>query len=128
MNSPKRPMTRARDIMPAEAALQHDDPAAAKKKLDALLANAPSDAPWRQIVADRLAELSQNVGAAPSVRAFGPLRDIAPALDGPQVAQSRICGRVEGLEQLLLRAPAGSGNGGSSYSTATASLGQDRSL
>src|SRR5206468_199835 len=47
----------------------HDDPAAAKKKLDALLANAPSDAPWRQIVADRLAELSQNVGAAPSVRA-----------------------------------------------------------
>jgi cytochrome c-type biogenesis protein CcmH len=92
----------------AEAALQHDDPAAAKKKLDALLANAPSDAPWRQTVADRLAELSQNVGAAPSARASGPtLRDIAPELDGPQVAQSRICGRVEGLEQLLLRAPEG---------------------
>ena len=66
----------------------HDDPAAAKKKLDALLSNAPSDAPWRQTVADRLAELSQNVGAAPSARASGPtLRDIAPALDGPQVAQ-----------------------------------------
>jgi cytochrome c-type biogenesis protein CcmH len=62
----------------AEAALQHDDPAAAKKKLDALLANAPSDAPWRQTVTDRLAELSQNVGAAPSARASGPTFEKPP--------------------------------------------------
>jgi cytochrome c-type biogenesis protein CcmH len=62
----------------AEAALQHDDRAAAKKKLDALLANDPSDAPWRQIVADRLAELSQNVGAAAVRARFGPCETSPP--------------------------------------------------
>ncbi|MGA8758842.1 MAG: c-type cytochrome biogenesis protein CcmI [Stellaceae bacterium] len=44
----------------AEAALQQGDPGAAKQKLQALLASAPADAPWRQTVEDRLAELSQN--------------------------------------------------------------------
>jgi cytochrome c-type biogenesis protein CcmH len=44
----------------AEAALQQGDPGAAKQKLEALLARAPADAPWRQTVEDRLAELSQN--------------------------------------------------------------------
>jgi cytochrome c-type biogenesis protein CcmH len=49
----------------AEAALQQGDPGVAKQKLQALLASAPADAPWRQTVEDRLAELSQN-GAGPS--------------------------------------------------------------
>ena len=44
----------------AEAALQQGDPGVAKQKLQALLASAPADAPWRQTVEDRLAELSQN--------------------------------------------------------------------
>ena len=48
----------------AEAALQHGDPAAAKQKLHALLADAPADMPWRQTIVDRLAELSQKAGAA----------------------------------------------------------------
>ncbi len=55
----------------AEASLQHGDTAAAKQKLQALLADAPPDAPWRQAVADRLAELAPAAAAAGGGRTRG---------------------------------------------------------
>src|SRR5262249_3093853 len=42
----------------AEAALQRGDKAGAKTGLQALLADAPADAPWRKIVEARLAEIA----------------------------------------------------------------------
>ena len=42
----------------AEAAAQRGDSAAAKTAFQALLADAPADAPWRKIVAARLAEIA----------------------------------------------------------------------
>jgi cytochrome c-type biogenesis protein CcmH len=99
----------------AEAALQQGDPAAAKAKLQALLAAAPPEAPWRQAVADRLAELSQSGGAAPTgATPGGP----APASSGPsaqEVAaaqamtpdqrQAMIRGMVDRLAQRLEQHP-----------------------
>lgn len=51
----------------AEAALQRGDQAAAVAALKALLAEAPADAPWRQAVAERLAEIApgeQSIGSS----------------------------------------------------------------
>ena len=52
----------------AEAALQRGDRAAAEAGLQSLLADAPTDAPWRKAVAERLAELSagERQGGAPA--------------------------------------------------------------
>jgi cytochrome c-type biogenesis protein CcmH len=97
----------------AEAALQRGDPKAAKAKLQAMLADAPADAPWRQAVADRLAELSQNGGSAPagvtgpSGSAPGPTaRDVAAAQSmTPEQRQAMIRAMVAGLASRLEQHP-----------------------
>ncbi|HEY3908886.1 MAG TPA: c-type cytochrome biogenesis protein CcmI [Stellaceae bacterium] len=114
----------------ADAALQRGDTAAAKQKLRALLAAAPPDAPWRQAVAQRLAELSVNgqpadAGAAaaaqspssqngpsaqnpgPSAQSPGPsAQDIAAARSmSPEQRQAMIRGMVERLAERLERNP-----------------------
>lgn len=101
----------------AEAALQHGDPGAAKQKLQALLASAPADAPWRQTVEDRLAELSQEGSATPagsaatapgaSAPATGPTtQDVAAAQSmTPEQRQTMIRGMVERLAQRLEQHP-----------------------
>ncbi len=101
----------------AEAALQRGDPAGAKQKLQALLASAPADAPWRQTVEDRLAELSSKGGAtaggaaaaAPggTTPATGPTaQDVAAAQSmTPEQRQRMIRGMVEGLAQRLEQHP-----------------------
>jgi len=70
----------------AEAALQHDDPAAAKRNWTPC---------WRMLP-PMLRGAKSSLTASPSFRrtsalrrpcALRTLRDIAPALDGPQVAQ-----------------------------------------
>jgi cytochrome c-type biogenesis protein CcmH len=62
----------------AEAALQRGDAAAASSALQALLADAPADAPWRKIVAARLAQIAP--GEQPADAKTGPTaRDIAAA-------------------------------------------------
>jgi cytochrome c-type biogenesis protein CcmH len=73
----------------AEAALQRGDRDAAKAALGALLADAPADAPWRKLVADRLAELApgeQPAGASGTVRS--PLRSAGPTSQDIAAAQS----------------------------------------
>ncbi len=67
--APDDPRSRYYD---ADAALQRGDTAGATQKLRALLAAAPADAPWRQAVADRLAELSPNGRAADAAAASAP--------------------------------------------------------
>ncbi len=98
----------------AEAALQQGDPAAAKAKLQALLAAAPPEAPWRQAVADRLAELSQNGGAAPAASAPGgptsapgpSAQDVAAAQAmTPEQRQAMIRSMVDRLAQRLEQHP-----------------------
>jgi cytochrome c-type biogenesis protein CcmH len=94
----------------AEAALQHGDSDGAKQKLQALLADAPAGAPWRQTVADSLAELMQKgpaAGAAPAVAPPGPsAQDIAAARDmSPEQRQAMIRGMVERLAQRLEQHP-----------------------
>src|SRR5439155_12513042 len=64
----------------AEAALQRGDNAAAKTALLALLADAPADARWRNVVAARLAEIAPGESQASGKTASGPTaRDIAGA-------------------------------------------------
>ena len=64
----------------AEAALQRGDAVEAKTALQALLADAPADAPWRQIVATRLAEIAPDAPQAGSKALAGPTaQDIAAA-------------------------------------------------
>jgi cytochrome c-type biogenesis protein CcmH len=98
----------------AEAALQRGDPAAARQKLQALLASASADAPWRQTVADRLAELSQPAGptasaSAPAATApaSGPTaEDVAAAQSmTPEARGAMIRGMVERLAQQLQQHP-----------------------
>jgi cytochrome c-type biogenesis protein CcmH len=99
----------------AEAALQHGDVAGARQKLQALLASAPAGAPWRQTVADRLAELSRGAGAAGSAAsktpsaaaASGPTaQDVAAAQSmAPDQRQAMIRGMVERLAQRIEQHP-----------------------
>lgn len=98
----------------AEAALQNGNPAAAKQKLQALLAAAPPEAPWRQAVADRLAELSQNgatapAGSAPGAAASAPgpsAQDMAAAQAmTPEQRQAMIRSMVDRLAQRLEQHP-----------------------
>jgi cytochrome c-type biogenesis protein CcmH len=91
----------------AEAALQHGDSAGARQKLQALLADAPAGAPWRQTVADRLAELTPNGQAAPAAAPVGPsMQDVAAAREmSPEQRQTMIRGMVERLAQQLEQRP-----------------------
>jgi cytochrome c-type biogenesis protein CcmH len=97
----------------AEAALQRGDTAAAKAALHALLAEAPAEAPWRQIVADRLAEIDpseRQTGANPaeaSTRPTGPTaRDVAAAQSmSPEERQAMIRGMVDQLAARLEQNP-----------------------
>ena len=101
----------------AEAALQQGNPDEAKKKLQALLVSAPADAPWRQTVEDRLAELSSKGSATSSgasaaaagaaVPATGPTaQDVAAARSmTPDQRERMIRGMVEGLAQRLEQHP-----------------------
>ncbi len=84
--------------------------AAARQKLQALLADAPADAPWRQTVADRLAELSSNRehgGFRGTSPAAGPTaQDVAAAQSmTPEQRQAMIRGMVERLAQRLEQHP-----------------------
>ncbi len=92
----------------AEAALQRGDPATAKRKFEALLAAAPPDAPWRQAVADRLAELSPAAAApAGTAQPPGPTPAQVAAAQAMSPAQrlSMIRGMVERLAQRLEQHP-----------------------
>jgi cytochrome c-type biogenesis protein CcmH len=106
----------------AEAAAQRGDFAAAKKMLQAMLASAPADAPWRHAVAERLAELSANGDPAAAEAAVSPgnpsAQDASPAQHGPSAQdiaaaramspaerQAMIRGMVDRLAQRLERHP-----------------------
>jgi cytochrome c-type biogenesis protein CcmH len=94
----------------AEAALQAGDTAGASKKLQALLADAPADAPWRQAVADRLAELIPSgpaAGAEPAASSPGPsARDLADARSmSPEQRLTMIRGMVDRLAERLDQHP-----------------------
>ena len=94
----------------ADAMLQGGDAAGARKQLQALLASAPADAPWRQTVVDRLAELSpsgQPTGAEPAATPPGPsAQDVAAARSlSPEQRQAMIRGMVERLAQRLAQHP-----------------------
>ncbi len=94
----------------ADAMLQAGDAAGARKQLQALLASAPADAPWRQTVVDRLAQLSPSgppAEAAPDAAAPGPSAQQMAAAQSlsPQQRQAMIRGMVERLAQRLERHP-----------------------
>jgi len=94
----------------AEAALQHGDKAAAAVALRALLAEAPAEAPWRKVVAARLAEITREgqqgdpKTAAPST---GPTaQDVAAAQAmSPEQQQAMIRGMVDRLAARLEQNP-----------------------
>ena len=89
----------------AEAALQRGDNAAAKTALQALLADAPADAPWRKAVAARLAEIAP--GEQPAGTKTGPsAQDIAAARSmSPEERQAMIRSMVERLAARLEQHP-----------------------
>jgi cytochrome c-type biogenesis protein CcmH len=97
----------------AEAALQRGDIAPAKAALRALLAEAPPKAPWRQIVADRLAEIGsseQQTGANPpqeSTQPTGPTaQDVTAAQSmSSDERQAMIRGMVDRLAARLEQNP-----------------------
>ena len=91
----------------AEAALQRGDAAEAKTALQALLADAPADAPWRQIVAARLAEIAPDDPQASSKALAGPTpQDMAAAQSmSPEERQAMIRGMVERLAARLEQNP-----------------------
>ena len=98
----------------AEATLQKGDAAGAKRQLQALLADAPADAPWRATVAARLAELSPaDAGTASAAAATsaggtnGPTaQDVAAAASlTPEQRQTMVRGMVERLAQHLDQHP-----------------------
>jgi len=97
----------------AEAALQRGDTAAAKAALRALLAEAPADAPWRQIVTEHLAEIdpserkSEANPPEASTRPTGPTaQDVAAAQSmSPEERQAMIRGMVGRLAARLEQNP-----------------------
>jgi len=103
----------------AEAALQRGDTAAAKATLKALLADAPADAPWRQTVAERLAQIEPEPGPGPgpgqsgasastaATRSTVPTaQDIAAAQSmSPEQRQAMIRGMVGRLAARLEQNP-----------------------
>jgi cytochrome c-type biogenesis protein CcmH len=97
----------------AEAALQRGDTPAAESALRALLADAPADAPWRQVVAERLAEIEpggqRREAPAPEASTLpaGPsAQDIAAAQSmSPEQRQAMIRGMVDRLAARLEQNP-----------------------
>jgi cytochrome c-type biogenesis protein CcmH len=91
----------------AEAALQRGDAAGAKAALQALLADAPADAPWRKVVAARLAELTPDEPQATTQPPAGPTaKDIAAAQSmSPEERQAMIRSMVERLAARLEQQP-----------------------
>ena len=89
----------------AEAAVQRGDGAAAKTTLQALLTDAPADAPWRKIVAARLAEIAPDEATANA--AAGPnAQDVAAAQSmSREERQAMIRGMVERLAARLEQQP-----------------------
>lgn len=91
----------------AEAALQRGDTTTAKTALQALLADAPADAPWRQIVASRLAEIAPGDAQPSATAPAGPTaQDIAAAQSmSPEERQVMIRAMVERLAARLEQNP-----------------------
>jgi cytochrome c-type biogenesis protein CcmH len=91
----------------AEEALQRGDTAAAKTTLQALLADAPADAPWRNIVAARLAQIAPDDPQANSKALAGPTpQDMAAAQSmSPEERMAMIRGMVERLAARLEQNP-----------------------
>jgi cytochrome c-type biogenesis protein CcmH len=91
----------------AEAALQRGDAAAAKTTLQALLADAPADAPWRKMVAARLGQIAPDDPEASSKVLAGPTpQDIAAAQSmSPDERMAMIRGMVERLAARLEQNP-----------------------
>jgi cytochrome c-type biogenesis protein CcmH len=91
----------------AEAAVQRGDGAAAKTALQALLADAPADAPWRKAVAARLAEIAPDEAQAGTKAPAGPnAQDIAAAQSmSPDERQAMIRSMVERLAARLEQQP-----------------------
>ena len=91
----------------AEEALQRGDTAAAKTTLQALLADAPADAPWRKLVAARLAQLAPDAPRASSKAPDGPTpQDMAAAQSmSPEERMAMIRGMVERLAARLQQNP-----------------------
>jgi cytochrome c-type biogenesis protein CcmH len=91
----------------AEAALQRGNTAEAKATLQALLADAPADAPWRKVVAGRLAEIAPDEPRAGSKTVAGPTaQDIAAAQSmSPEERLAMIRGMVERLAARLEQDP-----------------------
>jgi cytochrome c-type biogenesis protein CcmH len=91
----------------AEAAVQRGDSAGAKTALQALLADAPADAPWRKVVTARLAEIAPDEPQASTKAPAGPnAQDIAAAQSmSPEERQAMIRGMVERLAARLEQQP-----------------------
>jgi cytochrome c-type biogenesis protein CcmH len=91
----------------AEAAMQRGDSAAAKTALQALLADAPAEAPWRKVVVARLTEIAPDEAQANTRAPVGPSsQDIAAAQAMSQEErQAMIRGMVERLAARLERQP-----------------------
>jgi cytochrome c-type biogenesis protein CcmH len=91
----------------AEAAVQRGDSAAAKTALQALLADAPADAPWRKAVATRLAQIAPGVGLPDAKAPSGPTaQDVTSAHSmSPEERQAMIRSMVERLAARLEQQP-----------------------
>jgi len=91
----------------AEAALQRGDAATATSALKALLADAPPDAPWRETVEARLAEISPANPQAGAKTTAGPTaQDVAAAQAmSPEDRQAMIRSMVERLAARLAQNP-----------------------
>jgi cytochrome c-type biogenesis protein CcmH len=91
----------------AEAALQHGDAAKAASTLQALLADAPADAPWRKVVAARLAQIAPGVALPGAKAPSGPTaQDITSAQSmSPEERQAMIRSMVERLATRLEQQP-----------------------
>jgi cytochrome c-type biogenesis protein CcmH len=90
----------------AEAALQRGDRDAAKAALRTLLAEAPTEAPWRKVVQERLAEIdtgerrADEKGSGPTAQDVGAARAMSP-----EERQAMIRGMVDRLAARLERNP-----------------------
>jgi cytochrome c-type biogenesis protein CcmH len=94
----------------AEAALQRGDREAAKTALTALLADAPAEAPWRRVVAERLAEIApgeQPAGVKGAQPSPGPTaQDVAAARSmSPEDRQALVHGMIDRLAARLEQNP-----------------------
>jgi cytochrome c-type biogenesis protein CcmH len=91
----------------AEAALQRGDNVAAKAGLQALLADTPADAPWRKVVAARLAEIAPGEPPAGARASAGPnAQDLSAAQSmSPEERQAMIRGMVDRLAARLEQQP-----------------------